>query len=320
MATYGKFEVTPVAGGAGTTAISAKLATANTGRAEYIKYAKHYMTNDVSKVASISLKAVGKPAFMTLGETSKSVAYNILSSTFTITATNAQKFQIVKVSGKDLTLSVNSGYSVSGLIGTFTGDPGNLAEFTFQVKVGILANNTGSEVDAVYKVQYYNGTTYVDAGTITLTQGSADAGLVITANPTSLGNFSNAGETKDLIITSNFAYNILENNGVDVSWLFIKNQAGTAEITTGASGATSMKIQVSSQLVAALARSTQINFVNPISGTILLTLDVNQLAGVARSISLSVGTLSFAQNELNVVKNFNVIANDIWYSEESATA
>ena len=57
MATYGKFEVTPVSGVAGTTEVSAKLATANTGRAEYIKYAKHYMTNETSKFASITLKA-----------------------------------------------------------------------------------------------------------------------------------------------------------------------------------------------------------------------------------------------------------------------
>lgn len=320
MATFGKFEVTPVAGNAGTTEIAAKLATANTGRAEYIKYAKHYMTNEVSKFASIALKAAGKPAFMTLGETSKDVAYNVLSSTFNVTATNAEKFQLVKVSGKTLTLSVNSGYTVSGLIGTFTGDPGNIAEFNFQIKVAVAANNTGAAASAVYKVQFWNGTTYVDSGTITLTQGSADAGLTITANPVTLGSFSNAGEDKALAITSNFAYNIVENNGTDVSWLRILNQSKTSDITTGASGTTNMFIRVDAQAVAALARSTQINFVNPISGTILLTLDVNQLAGIARSISLSVSTLSFAQNELNVVKNFNVVANDIWYSEESATA
>lgn len=320
MATYGKFEVTPVAGVAGTTAVSAKLATANTGRAEYIKYAKHYMTNEVSKFASIALKAVGKPAFMTLGQTTKEVAYNILSSTFNVTATNAEKFKLVKVSGKTLTLSVNSGYTVSGLEGTFTADPGNTAQFDFQIKVGIAANNTGAATSAVYKVQFWNGATYTDAGTITLTQGSADAGLTITADPTSLGSFSNAGADKALAITTNFAYNIVENNGTDVSWLKIMNAAKTAEITAGASGTTNMVIRVDEQAVAALARSTQINFVNPVSGTILLTLDINQLAGVARSISLSVSTLSFAQNEVNVIKNFNVIANDIWYSEESTTA
>jgi len=319
MATLGKFEVTPVSGIAGTTEVSAKLATANTGRAEYIKYAKHYMTNDTSKFASISLKATGKPAFMTLGETTKEVAYNILNSTFNVTATNAAKFKLVKVSGKTLTLAVNSGYTVSGLEGTFTGDPGNTAEFNFQIKVAVAANNTGAAVSAEYKVQYWNGTTYVDSGTIKLTQGSADAGLTITADPASLGSFSNAGQDKALAITSNFAYNIVENNGADVSWLRILNQAKTSEITSGVSGTTNMFISVEAQEVAALARSTQINFVNPTSGTILLTLDVNQAAGVARSISLSVSTLSFAQNELNVVKNFNVIANDIWYSEESAS-
>lgn len=320
MATYGKFEVTPVSGIAGTTEISAKLATRNTGRAEYIKYAKHYMTNQVSKFASIALKAAGKPAFMTLGETTKEVAYNILSSTFNVTATNAAKFKLVKESGKTLTLSVNSGYTVSGLEGTFTGDPGDTAEFNFQIKVGIAANNTGAATGAKYKVQFWNGTTYVDSDTIALTQGSADAGLTITADPASLGNFSNAGADKTLAINSNFAYNIVENNGTDVSWLKILNAAKTAEITAGTSGTTNMVVRVDAQEVAALARSTQINFVNPVSGTILLTLDVNQLAGVARSISLSVSSLSFAQNEYNVVKNFNVIANDIWYSEESTTA
>lgn len=320
MATYGKFEVTPVSGVAGTTEVSAKLATANTGRADYIKYAKHYMTNETTKFASISLKAVGKPAFMTLGETTKEVAYNILSSTFNVTATNAEKFKLVKVSGKTLTLSVNSGYTVSGLEGTFTGDPGSLAQFNFQIKVAVAANNTGSAVSAVYKVQFWNGTTYTDSGTITLTQGSADAGLTITADPASLGNFANAGADKTLAITSNFAYNIVENNGTDVSWLKIMNAAKTAEITAGTSGTTNMVVRVDAQVVAALARSTQINFVNPVSGTILLTLDVNQLAGAARSISLSVSTLSFAQNEVNVIKKFNVIANDIWYSEESTTA
>ena len=319
MATIGKFELTPVVGQSGTTQVGAKLATANTGRNDYIKYAKHYMTNEVSKFATMTLKAVGKPAFMTLGETTKEVAYNTLTATFSVSATNASKFQLKKVSGKNLTLSVNSGYTVSGLVGTFSGDPGATAQFNFQIKVSIAANNTGATASAKYDVEYYNGTTYVKAGTITLNQGSADAGLSITANPTSLGTFSNAGEDKTLVITSNFAYDVLENNGVDVSWLKILNQGKTQEITTGASGATTMIVRVDPQAVAALSRSTQINFRNPISGTILLTLNVTQAAGVARSISLSVSSLSFAQNEVNTVKNFNVIANDIWYSEESST-
>jgi len=319
MAQIGKFEITPNVGAAGTTQISAKLAIANTGRAAYIKYAKHYMTNETSKFATMTLNAAGKPAFMTLGETSKSVAYNITNSTFNVSATNASKFQLVKVSGKDLTLAVNSGYTVSALVGTFTGDPGNAAEFATQIKVGILQNSTSAEVSAVYKVQFWDGGSYTDAGTITLTQASADAGLIITANPSTVPNYANTAGYKDVVITSNFAFNIVENNGVDVSWLSLTDTTGT-EITSGAIGDTTVRINVTAQAVAAAQRSTQINFKNPVSGAILLTLTITQVAGAARAISLSLSTLSFAQNEVNVVKNFNVVANDDWYSEESASA
>lgn len=318
MAIIGKFEITPNAGSAGTTSVAAKLATANTGRSVYTKYAKHFMTNETSKFSTLSLQAAGKPAFLTLGESSKSVAYNITNSTFNVSATNASKFQLVKVSGKDMTLAVNSGYTVSGLIGTFTGDPGSTAEFATQIKVGILQNSTSAEVSAVYKVQFWDDAAYVDAGTITLTQASADAGLTITANPATVPNYANTAGYKDVVITSNFAFNIVENNGVDVSWLSITNTSGT-EISSGIVGANTIRINVTAQLVAALQRSTQINFKNPVSGAILLTLTITQLAGDARAISLSVGSLSFSQAEVNVVKNFNVIANDAWYSEESAS-
>lgn len=299
----GKFEIAQQSGSAGTIQNGVKYAVEHTGRAPHQKQARGYCG---TASQTLDLSITGKAPFMTLASNSQDIAWDTTTATVTVT-TNAEKFR-VSSGGKTITLQSSAAYTVNGLIGTFSNNLGMDSQHDAVLAFGFGTNTTSGTVSIPILIEYYDGSTYKTAGTFTVNQSSADADFVITSNPATLNQFANTASSQTVAITSNKNYTI-EKQGGDISWFTISR-------TTGTPGTANLKVDVVAQAVAAPARSGSIIFKNPISGSTVLTLAVTQAAGVPYSITITPNTVTFANNELNVIKNVEIVANAAWQLEE----
>lgn len=304
----GKWDISPQSGGAGTTPIGHKLTEKHTGRNKYQKLVRATFVNAAANKEAIeTLEVAGLTPFLTLNSTTTEIAYNVTSVVINGTS-NATKFR-VSSSGKAITLSTNSGYTVSSNEGTFTNGFGEQAEGTVAIKVQFASNNTTSSVTIPVKIEFYNGSSWVVAGTHNIVQSSSDADVTFTISPATLNQFAKEGGKQTVTIASNVAYSIELQGDVDTSWITLSRTSGTATSAT-------LDITASAQAVGASARELSIKFKSSVTGSVIGTLAITQAKGEDYAISWAQSTLTFTNDDLNQIKTNNLTANADWNIEE----
>ena len=305
----GKWEIAPQSGGAGTTQIGHKLTEKHTGRIRYQKLVRASITNpEANKSAIETLEVAGLTPFLTLNTSQTEVAYNVTTATIN-GVSNAAKFR-VSSTGKAITLTTNSGYTVSGNEGTFTDGFGEMSEGSISIKVQFASNSTTGAVTIPVKVEYYDGSAWKVAGTHNIIQSSSDADVSFIITPSVLSQFTKDGGTQKVSIASNITYAIELQGDTDTSWVTLSRQSGTA--TTA-----DLDIIASAQVVGASARSLSIIFKSSVTNSVIGTLEVTQAKGEDFAISWAQDTLTFTNDDINTIKNNALTANADWYIEEN---
>lgn len=306
----GKFEIAQQNGAAGTVTNGVKYVIAHTGRNIYQKKARGVCgTAD----AILDLSIAPKPPFMTLGTTTSTVAWDSKSANVTIT-TNSQKFK-VSSTGKIIVLAPSESYEVTGLSGEFNNNLGVDSQHSIALNFTFTSNTTATNINIPILIEYWNGTTYSPAGTFAITQSSADAGIVITADPDPIPVFepieinSPTNLKKTIKITSNASYRIEKAGGGGVGWIRLSRDTGSA-------GVADLDITVDINPTAAPRRTGNIYFQNPVSGSTILQLLVEQKPGMPYSITISPAVITFTNTEINTIKNITVTSNFDWQIEE----
>ncbi len=304
----GKFEISPQSGTAGTVAIGHKLTEKHTGRNKYQKLVRASITAPGANSNSIEkLEVDGMAPYLQLNTSQTEIAYSVTTATIN-GKSNAEKFRVTS-SGKEITLVTNTGYSVSENIGTFSSGFGDQAEGDIAIKLQFLANNTSGAVTIPVQVEYWDGTAWQVGGTHNIIQSSSDADVSFTVTPSTLTDFAKEGGTQTVSIDSNIAYSAEVQGDIEVSWIHLSRESGTASTED-------LTITVDAQAVGSSAREASIKFKSNITGSVIGTLAVKQAAGEAYSISWESDTLSFTNDDLNTIKSNNLTANADWYIEE----
>lgn len=304
----GKFEVSPQTGTAGTTQIGHKLTERHTGRNKYQKLIRASISDPTANESAIETLEIGGLApFLTLNTSQTEIAYNVTNATIN-GVSNASKFR-VSSTGKTITLTTNTGYTVSGNEGTFTNGFGEMSEGSIAIKVQFEANNGTTATTIPVKVEYYNGSSWVEGGIHNIIQSSSDADVTFVITPSTLTEFSKDGGTQTVSINSNIAYSIELQGDTETSWVTLSRQSGIASTQ-------SLDITASAQPVGASARELSIKFKNNVTGSVIGTLAVRQVKGEDFAISWEKDTLTFTNDDVNTIKNNNLTANAAWYLEE----
>lgn len=304
----GKWEISPQSGGAGRTAIGHKMTERHTGRNKYQKLVRaNFVDSRANKDAIETLEAVGMTPYLSLNTSQTEVTY---SETQVVIngMSNASKFR-VSSSGKDITLTTNTGYTVSGKEGTFTNGFGEMSEGSVAIKVTFASNNTTSSVTIPVKVEYYDGSSWKVAGTHNIVQSSSDADVTFTISPSSLNEFAKEGGKQTVTISSNIAYTIELQGDTETNWI-------TLSRTTGSASTQTLDITAAAQVVGADARNLSIKFKNNITQSVIKTLAVSQAKGEDFAISWEQSILTFTNEDVNLIKNNTLTANAEWYIEE----
>lgn len=304
----GQWEISPQSGSAGSIDIGHKLIKKHTGRNKFQARVRASITNPSANKETIeTLEIAGLAPYLTLNTSQTEVAYNVTNATIN-GVSNAAKFR-VSSSGKAITLVANTGYTVSGNEGTFTSGFGEMSEGNISIKVQFAANNTNTSVTIPVKVEYYNGSSWVVAGTHNVIQSSSDADVSFVITPSTLTQFSKAGGKQTVSINSNIAYSIELQGDTETTWVTLSRQSGT-------SGTASLDITASAQAVGASARELSIKFKNNVTGSVIGTLEVSQAKGDDFAISWAKDTLTFTNDDINTIKNNTLTANADWAIEE----
>lgn len=304
----GQWEISPQSGNAGSIDIGHKLIKKHTGRNKFQTRVRASITNPSANAEAIeTLEIAGLAPYLTLNTSQTEIAYNVTNVTIN-GVSNAAKFR-VSSSGKAITLVANTGYTVSGNEGTFTSGFGEMSEGNISIKVQFAANNTNTSVTIPVKVEYYNGSSWVVAGTHNVIQSSSDADVSFVITPSALTQFSKAGGKQTVSINSNIAYSIELQGDTETTWVTLSRQSGT-------SGTASLDITASAQAVGASARELSIKFKNNVTGSVIGTLEVSQAKGDDFAISWAKDTLTFTNDDINTIKNNTLTANADWAIEE----
>ena len=304
----GKWEISPQSGGAGKIPIGHKLTERHTGRKKYQKMVRATFSNPTANKEAIEiLEMEGIAPFLTLNTSQTEVSYNTTEVVLN-GVSNAQKFRVVS-SGKAITLVTNNGYTVSGNEGTFTSGFGEQAEGTIAIKITFTSNTTTSSVTIPIIIQYWDGNKYVDGSTHTIIQSNPDAEVSFVINPATLSQFSKSGGKQTVTITSNIAYSIQLQGDTDTTWVILSRTSGTANTQT-------LDITTSAQVVGSGERELSIKFKSNITNSVIGTLVVSQAKGDDFAISWEQSTMTFTNDDLNLIKTNNLTANADWYIEE----
>lgn len=304
----GKWDISPQSGSAGSNRIGHKLIEKHTGRNKYQKMVRAAISNaSANAEATEILEIAGSSPFLTLNTTQAEIAYNVTTAVIN-GSSNAEMFR-VSSSGKAITLVSNTGYTVSGNTGTFTSGFGEMAAGSIAIKVQFAANNQQGSVMIPVKVEYYTGTTWATAGTYTIVQSSADAGVTFNVTPSSLSIFDSGGGKQQVTIESSIAYAIELQGDVETDWVTLSRNSGVA-------GTATLDITAAAQSVGAAQRQLTINFRNNVTNSVITTLSVVQSAGEAYAISWANDTLTFTNDDVNLIKANELTANADWYIEE----
>lgn len=304
----GKWEVSPQSGVAGTHPIGHKLIEKHTGRNKYQKLVRATFVNSAAQKEAIeTLEMAGLAPFLTLNTSQTEIAYNVTNVVIN-GMSNASKFK-VESSGKTVTLVTNTGYTVSGNEGTFASGFGELAEGAVAIKVQFEANNSVAAVNIPITVSYWDGSEWQVGGIHTIIQSSSDSDVSFIITPATLSDFVKEGETKEVSISSNVAYSIEVQGDTETSWVTLSRQSGTATTET-------LSITAAAQAVGASAREVSIKFKSNVTGSVIGTLVIKQVAGEEFAIAWEQSTLVFTNDDINTIKTNNLTANADWYIEE----
>lgn len=305
----GKFTISPQSGSPGEDiAIGHTLSEAHTGRSSYQKLVRASISNaGANASATETLVVNGAPVKLTLNTSQLEIAYNVTTATIN-GVSNAARFR-VSSTGKAITLVTNTGYTVSGNEGTFSNGFGTQDEGAVAIKVQFDANNTTSTVTIPVKVEYIDGTTWKVAGTFNILQSSSDADVVFTITPSTLSAFANTGGSQTVSISSNVGYSIEVQGDVSTDWV-------TLDRTTGTASTSNLKITAAAQAVGAAAREVSLKFKSTITGSVIGTLAISQLAGDAFAISWESNTLTFEPDAVGDIQTNKLTSNGDWYIEE----
>lgn len=305
----GKFEISPQSGESGTTAIGHKMTERHTGRNKYQKLIRASISDPTANESAIETLEIGGLApFLTLNTSQTEIAYNVTNATIN-GVSNASKFR-VSSTGKTITLTTNTGYTVSGNEGTFTNGFGEMSEGSIAIKVQFEANNGTMATTIPVKVEYYNGSSWVEGGIHNIIQSSSDADVTFVITPSTLTEFSKDGGTQTVSINSNIAYSIELQGDTETSWVTLSRQSGIASTQ-------SLDITASAQKVGASARELSIKFKNNVTSSVIGTLEVRQVKGEDFAISWEKDTLTFTNDDVNTIKTNNLTANAAWNLEEN---
>lgn len=305
----GKFEVSPQSGEAGKVAVGHKLTEKHTGRNKYQKLIRANITNPSANKSTIeTLEISGLAPFLRLNTSQTNIAYNVTNVTVN-GVSNAAKFRISST-GKAITLVTNTGYTVSGNEGVFTGGFGEQNEGDISIKIQFEANNSTENITIPVLVEYYDGSTWSSGGTHNIIQSTADADVTFVITPSALTEFPKDGGNQIVSIQSNIAYSIELQGDTETSWITLSRQSGIA-------GNESLTITAAAQAVGASARNLVVNFRNNVTGSVIKTMEVTQAKGDDFAIAWENDTLTFTNDDVGTIKTNNLTANAPWYLEEN---
>lgn len=302
---FGKFEAAQQSGQAGVQIIGVKYVEQHTGRGKYMKQLRA-SAGTANAVATYEIE--GKPSFLALDTDMSEIAYNIVQATINGTS-NAEKFRVSTAEDKIITLKPNTGYTVNSNEGTFSEGFGLQNQAAVAILVEFAVNSTAATVEYPVTIEIWNGTEWKIAGTFTVRQSSSDADVNFVVTPGTLEAFDKAGGVKAISIESNIGFNVTKQGGSDTSWISLDKLAGNA-------GTTEIKITATSQKVGGSGRNLSLVFKNQVSNSVIGTLLISQSEGDGYAVSWENDTVTFANNELNEIKNNNLTANAEWYIEE----
>lgn len=304
----GKWEISPQSGNAGTTQIGHKLTERHTGRNKYQKLVRATISDPKADVEAIeTLEIVGMTPYLSINTSQTEIAYSVTQVVIN-GMSNASKFR-VSSSGKAITLTTNTGYTVSGNEGTFTNGFGEQTEGSVAIKVTFASNNTTSSVTIPIKIEYYDGSAWKVAGTHDVIQSSSDADVTFIVTPSTLETFTKEGGKQTVTIESNIAYTIELQGDTETNWITLSRITGGANTET-------LDITASAQVVGADARNLSIKFKNNITNSVIKTIEVSQAKGEDFAISWAQDTLTFTNDDVNTIKTNNLTANSAWQIEE----
>lgn len=304
----GKWEISPQSGNAGTTQIGHKLTERHTGRNKYQKLVRATISDPKADVEAIeTLEIAGMTPYLSINTSQTEIAYSVTQVVIN-GMSNASKFR-VSSTGKTITLTTNTGYTVSGNEGTFTNGFGEQVEGGIAIKVTFTSNSTTSSVTIPIKIEYYDGSEWKVAGTHNVIQSSSDADVSFTVTPATLETFAKEGGKQTVTIESNIAYTIELQGDTETNWI-------TLSRTTGSASTETLDITASAQVVGADARNLSIKFKNNITNSVIKTIEVSQAKGEDFAISWAQDVLTFTNDDVNTIKTNNLTANSAWQIEE----
>lgn len=301
----GKFEVAQQNGQAGSQIVGVKYIEQHTGRGKYMKQLR---ANAGTESAIATYEVEGKPVFLTLDTDMTEITYNTVQ-TIINGVSNAEKFRVSTVDGKEILLKANTGYTVNQNEGVFSEGFGVLSQGTFAILVEFAINSTSTIVEYPVSIEIWDGLAWVNAGTFRIKQSSSDASVNFVITPNTLPQITKTGETKVISVESNIDFNITKQGGSDTSWV-------TLDKSSGKTGATEINITIAAQNIGSAKRNLTLVFKNMVSNSVIGQLTITQAAGDAYSVSWEHDTVSFENSELNIIKNNNLTANADWYLEE----
>lgn len=301
----GKFEVAQQNGQAGSQIVGVKYIEQHTGRGKYMKQLR---ANAGTESAIATYEVEGKPVFLTLDTDMTEITYNTVQAIIN-GVSNAEKFRISTVDGKNILLKANTGYTVNQNEGVFTDGFGVLSSGAFAILVEFSANQTSTIVEYPVSIEMWNGNEWINAGVFKIKQSSSDASVNFVITPNTLPQIIKTGETKSISIESNIGFNITKQGGNDTSWV-------TLDKSIGDTGTTEINITVANQSIGSAERNLTLVFKNTVSNSVIGQLMITQEAGEAYLVNWEHDTVSFENSELNTIKNNNLTANADWYLEE----
>lgn len=304
----GKWEISPQSGSAGANTIGHKLTERHTGRNKYQKLVRATISDPKANVEAIeTLEIAGLTPYLSLNTDSSEISYNETQVVIN-GMSNASKFR-VSSTGKTITLSANTGYTVSGNEGTFTNGFGEMNEGGVAIKVTFTSNSTTSAVTIPVKIEYWDGSAWKVTGTYNIIQSSSDSDVSFTITPATLNQFTKDGGKQTVTINSNIAYSIELQGDTETSWVTLSRTNGTATSQT-------LDITASAQVVGADARNLSIKFKSSVTQSVIGTLNVSQAKGEDFAISWANDTLTFTNDDYQLIKNNTLTANSAWQIEE----
>lgn len=312
----GKFEVAiqnGTATGASGRAIAHKLIGTHTGRHPFEKIARAYIKNDNTKFADERLIVEGAPIMAESPTTVYNLAYD--SSGFDVAVnTNAAKLSVqIDAPDMNIQLADSSEYTKASSMTSTKVTPtdtrfGIERTGTLNLSFATGQNNGSTALSGtiyIYTLDDDDNSGDREPIVVQVSQASSDSGITITLSA-SIINHGNAEQTSSITVTSTGNYKIVNTS----SWVTI-----TPNNTSYPAGTQTLQIKTSAQAVAAPTRSYQLSFVNPISGSVLKTLEIKQAAGDAYSVSWAKESLTFKYNA-SVSQDNTLIANADWEINE----